>query len=102
MVRNYYEYDNNSMDDFNAKSDNVQSESEDNNIEIGEMINNKVAFSEAEREDQIEEKSSKDNNIEMEEMVNNKVASSEAARSGISCRAPKVYRSKMAMEYSEG
>ena len=33
------------MDDFNAKSDNVQSESEDNNIEIGEMINNNLEYS---------------------------------------------------------
>ena len=35
------------MDDFNAKSDNVQSESEDNNIEIGEMINKNLEYSEA-------------------------------------------------------
>ena len=47
LVRNY-EYDNNSMDDFNAKSDNVQSESEDKIIELEEMVNNDLEYSEAE------------------------------------------------------
>ena len=36
------------MDDFNAKSDNVQSESEDKIIELEEMVNNDLEYSEAE------------------------------------------------------
>ena len=45
-VRNYIEYDNR-MDDFNAKSDNVQSESEDKIIELEEMENNNLEYLEA-------------------------------------------------------
>ena len=36
------------MDDFNAKSDNVQSESEDKIFEMEEMVNNNLEYSEAE------------------------------------------------------
>ena len=42
----HYEYDN-SMDYFNAKSDEVQSENEDKIIELEEMVNNNVVDSEA-------------------------------------------------------
>ena len=47
MVRYYYEYDDNSTDDFNAKSDNVQSESEDDIMELEELENNNLEYSEA-------------------------------------------------------
>ena len=53
LVRNY-EYDNNSMDDFNAKSDNVQSDSGDKIIELEEMVNNNLQYSEAEPFDPFE------------------------------------------------
>ena len=45
-IRNYNEYDN-SMDDFNAKSEEVQSENEEKIIEVEELENSNLEYSEA-------------------------------------------------------